>query len=313
MRRASLLIAFIGLALFVGLPVHAADRPLDETPRIAVMSAYAPEWQTLLAATEDQKVYVLNGKRFVTGRLGGKDVLLFLSGISMVNAAMSTQQAIDRFKVSTIVFSGIAGGVDPSLSIGDVVVAEQWGEYLESVFARETNGKFVPPDFGFIKAPYANFGMIFPIETEVTRDGLGEPESRFWFPVDGKLLAVARSIAGSIPLESCASEGKCLTHSPKILVGGNGVSGQAFVDNAKFRAYAFTAFKAEVLDMESAASAHVAYSNGIPFIAFRSLSDLAGGGEGDNQLGVFFTMASTNSAKVVRAFLTALPSGAEVP
>ena len=50
---------------------------------------------------------------------------------------------------------------------------------------------------------------------------------------------------------------------------------------------AFETFGARVLDMESAAVAHVAYANGVPFIAIRSLSDLAGGGEGANQMAVF--------------------------
>ena len=44
------------------------------------------------------------------------------SGVSMVNAAMNTQLVLDRFTVKRIVFSGIAGGVDPGLTIGDVVV-----------------------------------------------------------------------------------------------------------------------------------------------------------------------------------------------
>jgi adenosylhomocysteine nucleosidase len=59
--------------------------------------------------------------------------------------------------------------------------------------------------------------------------------------------------------------------------------------------------------MESAAVAHVAYANQTPFIAFRSLSDLAGGGEGENEIGTFFQLASNNSAAVVKAFLRALP------
>jgi adenosylhomocysteine nucleosidase len=53
--------------------------------------------------------------------------------------------------------------------------------------------------------------------------------------------------------------------------------------------------------------AHVAYVNGKPFIAFRSLSDLAGGGEGENQIRTFFQLASDNAATVVKAFLKALP------
>ena len=60
--------------------------------------------------------------------------------------------------------------------------------------------------------------------------------------------------------------------------------------------------------MESAAVAQVAYANSIPFIAFRSLSDLAGGGEGENEMGTFMSLASDNSASVVTAFIAALPN-----
>ena len=87
--------------------------------------------------------------------------------------------------------------------------------------------------------------------------------------------------------------------------GGNGVSGAAFVDNAAFREYAFKTFEASVLDMETAATAQVAYANGVPFIAFRSLSDLAGGGKGDNEIATFFRLAAENSANVLLAYLTA--------
>ena len=87
--------------------------------------------------------------------------------------------------------------------------------------------------------------------------------------------------------------------------GGNGVSGQAFMDNKAFREYTFKTFEANVLDMETAAMAHVAYANSVPFIAFRSLSDLAGGGEGENEMGTFFKIAADNSAKVLLAFLSA--------
>jgi adenosylhomocysteine nucleosidase len=73
------------------------------------------------------------------------------------------------------------------------------------------------------------------------------------------------------------------------------------------REWAYKTFDAKVLDMESAAVAHVAYANQTPFIAFRSLSDLAGGGAGENEERTFFQLASDNSAAFVRAFLAALP------
>jgi nucleoside phosphorylase len=89
----------------------------------------------------------INGIDFTTGTLQGKPVVLFLSGISMVNASMNTQLALDRFNITHIVFSGIAGGVNPALHIGDVSRARQWGQYLEVLMARETApGQFtIPP------------------------------------------------------------------------------------------------------------------------------------------------------------------------
>ncbi len=121
------------------------------------------------------------------------------------------------------------------------------------------------------------------------------------------MLAVARKLADTTKLESCTARGQCLSRAPRIVVGGNGVSGSAFVNNARFRAYVFDTFQAQVLDMESAAAAHVAFSNRVPLIAFRSLSDLAGGGQGENEIRTFFNLASTNSAKVVTAFIKATP------
>jgi adenosylhomocysteine nucleosidase len=80
------------------------------------------------------------------------------------------------------------------------------------------------------------------------------------------------------------------------------------VDNAAYREWVWQTFEADSLDMESAAVAHVAYANSVPFIAFRSLSDLAGGGPGENELPTFFLLAADNSATVVAAFLENLPA-----
>jgi len=300
-RLAALVLAPLLVAI---LPAAAHDL-VDDTHRTAVVSAFAPELSALREAVEDATVRSVNGVEFVSGRLEGEDVLLFLSGISMVNAAMTVQLALDRFAVERIVFSGIAGGVDPDLGIGDVVVPDRWGQYLEVVFARESeDGWSTPP---FFEYPFDNFDMIFPRSTWVSRAGSGTPETRFWFPVDEALLALARTASADLQLDRCTPEQVCLDGEPRIVIGGPGVSGSAFVDNALFRTYAFETFGARVLDMESAAAAHVAWANGVPFIAVRSLSDLAGGSEHDNQLEVFFRLAAGNSATVLRAILRAMP------
>lgn len=295
----------IGLLFFAMLSaaVSAAER-LDDKPRIAVVSAFPPEWVALQTDLSDRTEHEINGRQFITGKLAGKDVVLFLSGVSMVNAAMTMQVVLDRFVVTSVVFSGIAGGVDPALSIGDVVVADQWGEYLEAVFARKVGDGYEIPPF-IPKDQFAGYGMIVPRSVTVARKG-GE-ETKFWFPSDPALLEAARKVAARLDLQACAPENKCLAKPPKIIVGGNGVSGQAFVDNAEFRDYVHKTFDAKVLDMESAAVAHVTYSNGVPFVAVRSLSDLAGGGEGANQMATFMALASTNSANVVKALLAEMP------
>ncbi|MCE2482374.1 MAG: 5'-methylthioadenosine/S-adenosylhomocysteine nucleosidase [Alphaproteobacteria bacterium] len=267
------------------------------------MSAFAPEMSVLRRQLVGASTHSLKGVDFSLGTLQGQEVLLFLSGVSVVNAAMTTQLALDRFRIERIVFSGIAGGVDPALNIGDVVVADRWGQYLEMLFAREVAGGWDKPPF--FDYPYANFGMMFPRALTVRRDG-GTPETRFWFPVDEALLAAARRAAAGVALERCTAAGRCLRRTPRIVVGGSGVSGGAFVDNAAFREYAFATFGARVLDMESAAVAHVAYANGVPFIAVRSLADLAGGGEGANQMEVFLDLAGANAAAAVAALLAAM-------
>jgi len=285
------------------LPAHAQEK-LDARPRVAVMSAFEPELKLLLSRATVERTVSANGVEFSLGTLAGKDVVMFLSGVSMVNAAMTTQLALDRFNVSAVVFSGIAGGVNPKLQIGDVTVAARWGQYQEMVFARETDKGFSPPPW--MKTPFPAYGYMFTREVNVRRDGTGpKGEEKFWFDADAHLLDLARKVAGEIKLSQCNAANACLGHEPRIVVGGNGVSGQTFVDNAKFREWTYATFQADVLDMESAASAMVAYANNKPFIAFRSLSDLAGGGAGTNEIKTFFQLAADNAAHVLIAFLQA--------
>ena len=298
-------LSVVGLAMGSAGPPAAAHELDDVTPRTAVVSAFAPEMSILRSEVEGAATHTANGVEFVVGTLEGRDVVLFLSGISVVNAAMTTQLALDRFRVDRIVFSGIAGGVDPDLNIGDVVIADRWGQYLELLLARETDGGWSKSPF--FEYPFANFGMMFTRSVTVLRDGLEAPETRFWFPADEALLALARVAAADVTLDRCTPENACLEQAPGIVIGGAGVSGGAFVDNAAFRAYTFETFGARVLDMESAAVAHVAWANRVPFIAIRSLSDLAGGSEQGNQLEVFFGLAASNAATVVKALLRALP------
>jgi len=289
------------LATLLASPVRADS--LDSTPRTAIMTAFAPEKAAMMALLKDRKTYRLQGSEITLGSLEGHPVLLTESGVSMVNAAMTAQRLIDRFKIARIVFSGIAGGIDPSLHVGDVVVPEDWAEPLEDVVMRETpDGPKAPAWMADeVISSIPPFGVLASKKVD-TSTGFHQS-----FKADPALLATARKLASGLTLKACSSDGRCLDQPPRILVGGMGVSTMSFVDNAKFRDWLYDAWKARATDMESGAVAQVADVNGVPFIAFRSLSDLAGGEADANRMDLFMTLAAENAAAVVKAFVAELP------
>ena len=61
---------------------------------------------------------------FYSGTLQGKDVIIVKSGVGKVFAAMICQYLIDQFNVEMILFTGVAGSLNPELEIGDVLVSE---------------------------------------------------------------------------------------------------------------------------------------------------------------------------------------------
>lgn len=274
------------------------------SPRTAILTAFPPEWDALAHRIEQPETTAINGTPLVLGWLADKPVALMLSGISMVNAAMNTQALLERHAISAIVFSGIAGGVDPALRVGDVSVPERWGQNMEVAFAREIPGGYAPPTGIPGGTDLPGHGAWFPRDVVIGRVDEAVAERR-WFPVDAAMLAVARAI--DVPLERCLSADHCLDHTPQLVVGGTGMSGSAFVDNAAYRDYLAATFGARVVDMESAAVAQVAWANRMPFLAFRSVSDLAGGDAGPNEMLTFMGLAAGNAAAVVTAFVAALP------
>lgn len=266
-----------------------------DVPRIALISAFDRELAPLLLKLDPDTTQTINGVTFRTGSLAGQNVVLFLSDVSMVNAAMHTQLALDHFTISRIIFTGIGGGIAPELQIGDVVVPAQWGQYQESVYVRpDAAGTLNPPDW--LNNPLPAYDIIFPKPVE------WRGTDRIWFPTDATLRA---HLPQSLNLIRCLSLEHCLRREPRIFAADSGVSGQAFVDNADFGAYLHTAFGASIVDMESAAVAQVAYVNDIPFLAVRGVSDLPGKTSAE-EMTTFYAAAADNAAAVTLALLAAL-------
>lgn len=60
-----------------------------------------------------------------TGRLGSKDIVLWQCGMGKVNAAVGTMRLVQEHKPDAIISTGLAGGIDISLNVMDVLAASQ--------------------------------------------------------------------------------------------------------------------------------------------------------------------------------------------
>ncbi len=282
------LVLLAGLALLVG----CSKRPLSPgqrmTARQALYAIIAPTEQELASletvagsryrggSIEVQtaagnlhrggSVEFHNGIPFRHATIAGRACVLLPCGMSVVNAAMVTQAALDRYPITHVIVMGEAGGVNPSRKPGDVVVPEFWSHHTE---AAVVNPK---PDGGWEVTRSAsgipNFGMIFPETVTVTRSGSHGAEPVPRFPVDPGLRAAATKAASLLMTNASASD-------PRFLTSGVGVSGPLFVANRDYRAWLSGAWRAEVVDLESAAIAQVCWANRVPFIAVRAVPGLA--------------------------------------
>jgi len=334
---------FVAAMLVAGVVSAFAARPVSKsgcltecTPRIGIVSAFGQEAAILVAQTRSPRTWVVNGNRFTTGVLRGEPVVIVLSGVSMINSAMVTQLMIDHFKVRRLAMSGFAGGMDPARHVGDVMIPDRWAMPLEVFWNRDgvlpascgkpadvsclglklatVDGKPVPPfELATPSGPVAT-GLFVRENFVMTAANAPGGEFRFDYPADAAMLAVARAIrpelarCGPKAIKAPGAEpdpALCVKTTPQVVVGGRGVSGPAFLANPQYRAYLSGQLQAQTFEMETAALAHVAYANAIPYIAFRSLSDLAGAQELDADAVALFAsgLAETNEAAVTLAFL----------
>ncbi|XEC96942.1 5'-methylthioadenosine/adenosylhomocysteine nucleosidase [Paenibacillus tarimensis] len=89
---------------------------------IGIIGAMKEEIELLHKHTEVVREIRKAGITFYEGRLHGKNVIFGKSGVGKVNAAVCTQVLID-LGADCILFTGVAGALDPGLDIGDIVIS----------------------------------------------------------------------------------------------------------------------------------------------------------------------------------------------
>ena len=91
--------------------------------KIGVLTAMTSEFEQLVKLLDGAVACEKGGVDYMTGRLGGNDIVLRQCGIGKVNAAVGTAELIRSFSPDAVVSTGVAGGIDVSLGVMDVVVS----------------------------------------------------------------------------------------------------------------------------------------------------------------------------------------------
>lgn len=210
------------------------------------MAAMPEELDAFLGAMPDKQCTTLAGRQFWCGHWHGHDVVAVLCGIGKVAASITATLLCSHFGVSRLVFTGVAGGLNPSAAgpvrVGDVVVATELLQHdldASPLFPRHD----IP--------------------------GLGISRLRTCPQLSSVLVQAAQHALLNDP----ASQ---RTTPPAQVHQGLIVSGDRFVSSAsEAHALCTELPHALAVEMEGAAMAQVCHAFGVPFAVVRSISDRA--------------------------------------
>ena len=92
--------------------------------KLGIIGAMAIEVELLKSQMENITVTEKAGASYWEGKLRGLPAVVVQCGVGKVNAALCVQILVDLFAVTHIVNTGIAGSLDASLDIGDMVISQ---------------------------------------------------------------------------------------------------------------------------------------------------------------------------------------------
>lgn len=90
---------------------------------IGIIGAMEEEIFSLKNEIKDFNIIDIAGIEFYCGNISDKKVVLVKSGIGKVNSAVCATLLIEKFNISEIVFTGVAGSINEKLNIGDVIIS----------------------------------------------------------------------------------------------------------------------------------------------------------------------------------------------
>ncbi|MHC4325935.1 MAG: 5'-methylthioadenosine/adenosylhomocysteine nucleosidase, partial [Planctomycetota bacterium] len=272
-KRTAAVLCISAILLFVSCnPASQIEKSEPNfEPVTAILGAFEREVTLLEDRLTGRREHQIEGIRFVAGRLHGRNVVAVWTGIGKVNAAMTTTLLVEHFKPENIIFTGIAGAVNPELRPGDIVIAQ--------------------------KTAHHDMGTVWPegLFVKGVKNRLDSIENPVFFPADEKLLRFAQKAAGRIDMQRV--ETIAGRRNPKIITGVI-VTGDSFIASTEKCAELRKKLEADAVEMEGAAVAQICYQRQIDHIVIRSISDSADeGAVTDKQM--FYILAARNSSDLV--------------
>jgi adenosylhomocysteine nucleosidase len=224
---------------------------MPTTPiHLGLISALRQEQTGIIDVMQDTQLVNRGMRDYVTGKLWDLDCTCVLSRIGKVAAATTVATLIERFNVTHVLFTGVAGSADPNVAVGDIVVAE-------SLIQHDMN---TSPLFPRFEVPLTNVSR-FPSDKYLSGLLIDAAQSFINEDLD-KTIDIADRTAFNI-------------NNPKVHQGLLG-SGDEFI-TARERLNELKNAIPELLavEMEGAAVAQVCFEFGIPFSIIRTISDNA--------------------------------------
>jgi adenosylhomocysteine nucleosidase len=242
---------------------------------MGVLCALPEELRLFRSEIAGARVEVHGGIEVALGTLDGLAVALAETGLGKVNAAATATLLCDRYACDRLLLSGVAGALDPSLSIGDVVVGT----------------RIIQHDYGRL----TDDGLIAYRPGEVPFPGSSD---RVGWPLGDDLESRVREALGDEPLPGVRARDGGARHVPTIRFGTI-LTGDAFVAGDRVRRDLLARFDALVVEMEGGAAVQVAERYGARWLVVRAVSDLAGH-DGAIDFAVFLEDAAHTAATLVR-------------
>ena len=216
------------------------------------MGAMPEEIERLKQQMQIESTEEVGQKTLYKGILQDKAVVLVFSGWGKVAAASTATLLIERYQISHLLFTGVAGGIDERLNIGDIVIST-----------------------GLIQHDMDCAGVMGIERFEVPLVGLKE------FTPDKMLQQVAKKSAhdyldNDLKQQVKQQELDSFSIRNPAIYSGLIASGDQFItSHSKLEALRKDLPNLLAVEMEGAAVAQVAHAYDLPFIVIRTISDKA--------------------------------------